>query len=122
RNAAYRAANIEGQEFASVSQDMSASTRGLATEQQNLTQATDNVNTALQEYLASLSPSERLQAEVAMAQRALNDAVVEFGENSPQAQAAAAEYAAALARQEAAEQGAERAAAQHNQTLQDRVS
>src|SRR5690606_30203614 len=55
RNAAYRAANIEGQEFASVTQNAGAATRGLQTEQQRLAESTSEVARATQEAYDKLS-------------------------------------------------------------------
>lgn len=121
RKAAIASANIEGAEFGSVHDAMAASVDGGTTALTAEQQAVANAEAKWAEYRATLSPMEQLKADVARAQGDLNDAVVQFGQHSPQAAAAAAAYAGALDRQKAAEDGAKAAVDAHNQSLADRV-
>jgi hypothetical protein len=77
--------------------------------QESYAAAAKNVKTELDAQMAALSPMARLQAEVAMAQANLNDAVAQFGPKSSQAVAAAAELNAARDREKSASDGAKEA-------------
>ncbi|AEA27927.1 hypothetical protein Psed_5800 [Pseudonocardia dioxanivorans CB1190] len=69
-------------------------------------QAVRKVGDAYNEQYAALSPMQKLQADVAIAQNKLNDAVVQYGAGTPKATAAAAELAAAQGRLDAATKAA----------------
>lgn len=84
--------------------------------------ATDRVNAAVREAYNALSPYEKVSADVAMAQRALNDAIVQFGQGTPQAAAAADALRAALDRKKAADEGATTAAKSHAEAMRDQVN
>lgn len=76
------------------------------------------------EFRASLGPMAQLELDVKTAQTELNDAVAQFGANSPQAVSAASRLAAAQAALKAAHDGAANAAksqAEREQELADKM-
>lgn len=90
--------------------------------------AAETMRQKLDEYRAALSPMGKLQYDVATAQSALNDAVVEFGQGSSQATAASGVLAAAQTKLDAANKAAAAAANDHRtaeqrlgDTLRDQV-
>lgn len=90
-----------------------------AQQQEAYAQAADNVRAKIQEQYNALSPFQKLQADVAMAQADLNDAVAQYGAKSPEATAAAAALAGATDRLKGAQTGAADAAKTHEQRLQE---
>ncbi len=79
--------------------------------------ATANVVAELDRQYAALSPMEQLQADVAMAQGRLNDEVMRFGADSPQAAAAADSLRAAQERLRVAEDDVTRATETHTDAM-----
>lgn len=76
------------------------------------------VTAEVEAQISALGPYEQLQARVAMAQATLNDAVAQFGSNSPQAASAAETLASAQENLARAQEGAAAAAMTHEQRIQ----
>lgn len=74
-----------------------------------------------QQYNA-LSPMQKLQADVAMAQAQLNDAVAQFGAGSAQATQAGDALAAAQGRLKTAQDGAAQATKSHSEAMRDQIN
>lgn len=76
-----------------------------AQKQEAYAAARKRVTDAINDQRAAMSPMEQLQSDVAVAQTALNDAVAQFGKDSPQATIAAANFVAAQQKLKAAQDG-----------------
>lgn len=100
---------------------LASSTGEVVVAQDAAAAATANVSEEFRKQYAALSPYQKLQADVAMAQAKLNDAVAQFGPHSSQAVSAAAELAAATERKRAADEGAAGAARSHSEAMRDQV-
>jgi trimeric autotransporter adhesin len=121
RQTVMASANIEGAEFGSVQDAMATSVDGSTTALTAEEQALRNAEAGWQEYRATLSPMEQLQADVTRAKGELNDIMAAGGAGTAAAAAAAARLTEAERRLAAAEDGAAAAIAKTNQTLADRI-
>lgn len=70
--------------------------------------ATENVTREIREQYQAMTPMEKLQADVALAQSHLTDEITRYGRESPQARAAQDALTGAVDRQQAAQQRAGR--------------